>query len=50
MIGQLWWQFYPINYPAQPHPGISVRMTIPPDDSAELQSERDLLEVLEVLQ
>jgi hypothetical protein len=32
VVGQLWWQFYPINYLAQAHPGVTVTMTIPADD------------------
>jgi len=37
IVGQLWWQFYPIDYLAQSHPGIVVAMTIPPDDAPELR-------------
>jgi hypothetical protein len=33
VIGQLWWQFYPINYLAQAHPGVTVTMKIPLDDA-----------------
>jgi hypothetical protein len=36
VIGQLWWQFYPIDYLAQSHPGVTVTMRIPRDDAPEL--------------
>jgi hypothetical protein len=37
IVGQLWWQFYPIDYLAQSHPGVVVAMKIPPDDAPELR-------------
>lgn len=33
IVGQLWWQFYPIAYLADTHRGVTVTMTIPPDGS-----------------
>ncbi|HEX4567075.1 MAG TPA: hypothetical protein VH138_10625 [Vicinamibacterales bacterium] len=40
IVGQLWWQFYPIDYLAQAHPGIMVVMKVPPDDAPELRDAR----------
>jgi hypothetical protein len=37
IVGQLWWQFYPIDYLAQAHPDVLVAMRIPPDDAPELR-------------
>jgi hypothetical protein len=37
IVGQLWWQFYPIAYLAQPHAGVTVTMTIPQDTAPELR-------------
>ena len=36
IVGQLWWQFYPIAYLAETHPGVTVTMRIPPDGSSVL--------------
>ena len=37
VVGQLWWQFYPINYLAQARRGVSITMKIPADDAPELR-------------
>lgn len=37
IVGQLWWQFYPIDYLAQGHPRVAASMKIPPDDAPELR-------------
>ena len=42
IVGQLWWQFYPIDYLAQAHPGVIVALRVPPDDAPDV---RDTLAV-----
>jgi hypothetical protein len=41
IIGQLWWQFYPIAYLAETRPGVTVTLTIPPDESPEVRTALD---------
>jgi hypothetical protein len=36
IVGQLWWQFYPIAYLAETHPGVTVTTAIPQDGSSSL--------------
>jgi hypothetical protein len=36
IVGQLWWQFYPIAYLAETRPGVTVTTRIPPDGSPAL--------------